>query len=702
MSELPMLPSEWNEWKAERLIGKDKFISLYLASKEKLNRTVYSSIEEVYIPFNSMLYDGIDMKNLREGENNGSLNSFEVYITNEIDVNFRLRGINNILCYDDCLLKKNTSGKGYLLYARLENFRRLSEMLGQKGRMSEETIIKLAIDMCSALEVLREKNIVHGDIRPENIFVDNEGDCRLGNFGIGKILYRAVGTEYVMDPNLNIAPEFITSKEVSTNADIYSLGLMLYKFLNYNKPPFAAFEDRPLTDEEIKNVFSKKIIGEKLPYPADCSNVELAQIVLKACECDPNERWQNPSAMKRALSSTLEGISKQSDEKPAFISVTESGEADRPQTQQKNTNPNVYQSFGNNNFGYDTGKNSVNSITNDNANNSAGDYNKNTEAGNYQQTVPENYGGSYGNNTPQNEFSNTYSSLPPVEQKKGGKMGQGIVIGFLSACVVTVIVCVVLFAYPGLLVSNYNNTSVNESVGINTSEKTEGNEDQTEEKTTEKEESKPTETEKPTKKVEETKKEVLETIKEYVTEPPLSYEPEPEPIVIETQPPTEEEEDTGLYGTVCYADVEYFLTLRNRADRLSEPLAFVPAMTKMTIICESEINGMLLVEIDVTGDVGYINTNYICYSKDSAQSSSNTSPADQILYPASIYIYLVKEGAAIYDDYGSLIDVLDEDELAYIVGTTDTDKVEILMIDEKLPYHLGYVSMGYLESTGKS
>lgn len=282
----------------------------------------------------------------------------------------------------------------------------------------------------------------------------------------------------------------------------------------------------------------------------------------------------------------------------------------------------------------------------------------------------------------------------------------GIIIGFLSACAVVAIVCVVFFAYPGIFKSDY--TSVNGSgdniITTNHDSKDENN-DKNDESLKESTEEVPSTEEK--KEPESSEKQEEEEPSK--TEAPYEEEDiddgyyfEKEPVTIES--PVLIQEDTGLYGDTCYADVDYFLTLRAQADRLSEPIAFLPAMTKMTIWSESEVNGMLFVSVDETGDVGYINSNYICYSMSSAVSDPYTSPADEILYPIDKYIYLVKKGAYIYNEYGVLIDVLEEDELAYIVGESYDNYMKILMIDTALANkdNVGYISMEYLECTWKS
>ena len=97
----------------------------------------------------------------------------------------------------------------------------------------------LGRDICEALAVCHRKQLLHRDVKPENIFVDGEGRFKLGDFGIARRLdnpatyLTQVGTPYYM------APEVFSLHSYDGRADIYSLGLVLYRFLNRSRPTGA-------------------------------------------------------------------------------------------------------------------------------------------------------------------------------------------------------------------------------------------------------------------------------------------------------------------------------------------------------------------------------------------------------------------------------------------------------------------------------
>ena len=80
-----------------------------------------------------------------------------------------------------------------------------------------------------ALEHLAKQSIVHRNLKPENLLVDDEGYIAINDFGAAKIIeertYTIVGTAYYM------APEVITGKGYSNSCDLWSMGVILYEFV---------------------------------------------------------------------------------------------------------------------------------------------------------------------------------------------------------------------------------------------------------------------------------------------------------------------------------------------------------------------------------------------------------------------------------------------------------------------------------------
>jgi len=212
---------------------------------------------------------------------------------NEIRILRALSACPNIVNYHDStqrqIFDENNNLAEIDLLIKMEKLKSLSE--GE--RLSEEQVIKLAKDMCTALDYASEHKVIHRDIKPQNIFVDEEGTYKLGDFGIAKIISDFSGS-YTMNIGTLAysAPEIRinTTGKYDISSDIYSLGLVLYVFLNNGYLPFAN------TSSTLNEAITKRISGAAFPSPANGSK-NLKKIVMRACNNDLTKRYRTPKEM---------------------------------------------------------------------------------------------------------------------------------------------------------------------------------------------------------------------------------------------------------------------------------------------------------------------------------------------------------------------------------------------------------------------
>ena len=100
---------------------------------------------------------------------------------------------------------------------------------------SEAETVKIGMDICNALELCQKAKIIHRDIKPSNIFVNANGDYKLGDFGIAKVLSGATSGMSKKGTYSYMAPEIYKCEPANYTSDIYSLGVVLYKLLNKNR-----------------------------------------------------------------------------------------------------------------------------------------------------------------------------------------------------------------------------------------------------------------------------------------------------------------------------------------------------------------------------------------------------------------------------------------------------------------------------------
>lgn len=175
----------------------------------------------------------------------------------------------------------------------LENIYKLAV---DKEPLSEDQIIALGKNLCTALIRCHQINIIHRDIKPHNIFRNKVGDYVLGDFGIARIKRPEDEVTRIECTPPFAAPEQIKFRQANPLTDIYSLGLSLYYLGNRNRLPFLSSTFTLNSD----GANQRRIDGAPLPPPESCGKA-LSEIILKACAYRPENRFQSAEEFLYAL-----------------------------------------------------------------------------------------------------------------------------------------------------------------------------------------------------------------------------------------------------------------------------------------------------------------------------------------------------------------------------------------------------------------
>ena len=155
--------------------------------------------------------------------------------------------------------------------------------------LSEADVIRMGVEVCRTLEALEAKNTQHGDIRPDHIFVNRQGDFRPG----------APGN---MSDGTYAAPEVNRGEAYTSAADQYALAAVMYCCLNHNRLPFAAAgADTPAS---VAAAVNKRNAGENIPAPATGSDA-LKKAVLRAMSFAPEQRFPSAAEFRKALENCM-------------------------------------------------------------------------------------------------------------------------------------------------------------------------------------------------------------------------------------------------------------------------------------------------------------------------------------------------------------------------------------------------------------
>lgn len=163
----------------------------------------------------------------------------------------------------------------------------LKEIIEKKGPLPPETVVDYAIQISSALLLAHKSNLIHRDIKPQNILVTKEGEVKVTDFGIAKSLSTDITkTLNIMGTAQYISPEQARGEILDHRTDIYSMGIVLYEMLTADVP----FRGGTSIDISLKHIYEKPLRPSEL-----IGNIpgKLEKIIMHCLEKNPADRYPN-------------------------------------------------------------------------------------------------------------------------------------------------------------------------------------------------------------------------------------------------------------------------------------------------------------------------------------------------------------------------------------------------------------------------
>ncbi|WP_315067356.1 Stk1 family PASTA domain-containing Ser/Thr kinase [uncultured Clostridium sp.] len=168
----------------------------------------------------------------------------------------------------------------------------LKDIIKQVGKMNYETAISVAIQIAKALDCAHRNNIIHRDVKPQNILVTEDGVMKVTDFGIAKFSSSETitNTSTIMGSAHYLSPEQAKGTFIDCRTDLYSLGVVLYEMVT-GRLPFQADTAVTIALKHLQEeVVPPKSINSKVPD-------SLNQLILKAMEKEPIKRYQSAKEM---------------------------------------------------------------------------------------------------------------------------------------------------------------------------------------------------------------------------------------------------------------------------------------------------------------------------------------------------------------------------------------------------------------------
>ena len=292
----------WSGWQIVRELGEGAFGRVYEIEREIAGTKEKAALKIISRPTKAELERDYN-NGYTEQTVSKKYTDLLGKCVGEYKMLMEMKGQTNIVSCDDIAVEQHKDGIGWDIYIRMELLTPLNKRI-RNEMLPETEVIKAGKDICKALMLCEERNIVHRDIKPDNIMISKFGDYELGDFGQAKIMDHTTMGTTTGTPGF-WAPEVMNFQKYGKEADIYSLGMVLYILLNNKKMPFVDADQVPLMDD-VMNAISRRYHGAKIPEPKYGSPA-LKKVVLKACEFKSEDRYHSAEMMYKALETVERG-----------------------------------------------------------------------------------------------------------------------------------------------------------------------------------------------------------------------------------------------------------------------------------------------------------------------------------------------------------------------------------------------------------
>ncbi len=177
----------------------------------------------------------------------------------------------------------------------------LNKLIERNGHLSPRQAVGLAIQVCDALAAAHADNLIHRDIKPQNIIISDGNTVKLTDFGIAKIVADDLTkTMSIFGTSHYVSPEQAQGKILDYRSDIYSLGIVMYEMLTGDVP----FRGGSSIDISLRHISEKPVLPSKIIRDIP---KKIEQILLQCLEKNPDMRYRDISALKKDLNNFLEG-----------------------------------------------------------------------------------------------------------------------------------------------------------------------------------------------------------------------------------------------------------------------------------------------------------------------------------------------------------------------------------------------------------
>lgn len=262
----------------------------------------------VYLAHDPVIDRLVAVKTLRSRLTPLERAQYEQQFINEARAAGQLSHANIVVIYEF----SNEGGHAFIAMEYLRGCE-VSKMLEDGYRFSSDDVSSISWKLADALDHAHRRGVIHRDIKPSNIFLIDDHQPKIMDFGIARIPNRLIERTRHGDmpatlfhdnllgtPNY-MSPEQASGQAVDPRTDIYSLGAVMYEMLTGHKPFHAPDTEKLLQQITTRSALAPHKLSSAIP-------LALSKIVIKAMHKDPEKRYQTAADMaldiKRHLTRT--------------------------------------------------------------------------------------------------------------------------------------------------------------------------------------------------------------------------------------------------------------------------------------------------------------------------------------------------------------------------------------------------------------
>ena len=291
----------FGKWKIDKELGKGAFGQVYqIYWEDDLGGRTTSALKFIHIPSDEALANQKEIQPNMEAVRNYFLKQVE-RIKDEILILQKCKGQSNIVSYEDHLIVE-TAGEeeiGWDILIRMELLYPLNPHFSRK-EATQFDVIRMWLDITNALIYCEDQKIIHRDIKPANILISESGSYKLSDFGVARKNMQGAEASTRVGTQKYMAPEVDRNLKYDKRADYYSLGCVIYFFLNKRRLPFYPPYPKEVDAEDALLAEERRVKGDKIPALKDVSK-EVNKILLKSLEYKPDNRYRSARELYEAL-----------------------------------------------------------------------------------------------------------------------------------------------------------------------------------------------------------------------------------------------------------------------------------------------------------------------------------------------------------------------------------------------------------------